>query len=64
MNKKEKISFVKIFSKSAIWDVSIAFERVEMMKNRSQLMFCVKVSQAAIQKHIKSIDDKTHSNIA
>jgi hypothetical protein len=30
--------------------LSIAFERVEMMKNRSQLMFCVRVSQAAIQK--------------
>ncbi len=30
--------------------ISIAFERIEMMKNRSQLMFCVRMSQAAIQK--------------
>jgi hypothetical protein len=28
----------------------IVFEKIEMMKNRSQLMFCVKMSQAAIQK--------------
>jgi hypothetical protein len=30
--------------------LSIVFEKVEMMKNRSQLMFCVKMSQTTIQK--------------
>jgi hypothetical protein len=50
MNKKEKFSFVRKFSKSAIWEFSVALRGVEMMKNRPQLMFCVRVSQAAIQK--------------
>ncbi len=29
---------------------SIVFEKIEMMKNRSQFMFCVKMLQATIQK--------------
>ncbi len=39
----------KIFKKCNL-RFSIAFEEVKMMKNRSQFMFCVRVSQAAIQK--------------
>jgi hypothetical protein len=49
MSKKENFSFVRKFSKSAIWNVSIAFEKIEMMKNRSQFMFCVKVSQTTVK---------------
>jgi hypothetical protein len=39
----------KIFKKCNL-RFSIAFEEVEMMKNRSQFIFYVKMSQAAIQK--------------
>ncbi len=50
MTKKEKILFVKNIFKKCNLRISIVFKKVKMMKNRSQFMFCVKVSQATIQK--------------
>jgi hypothetical protein len=47
---RKKIFVCKRFFKKCNLRFSIAFEEVEMMKNRSQFMFCVKMSQAAIQK--------------
>jgi hypothetical protein len=49
MSKKENFRLQENFQKVQS-ELSIVFERVELMKNRSQLMFCVRVSQAAIQK--------------
>jgi hypothetical protein len=60
---RKKIFVCKKFFKKCNLRFSIAFERVEMMKNRSQLMFCVRVSQAAIQKQNSGITWCDYSHV-